>query len=335
MTLRLVPALFLVTATFAPQALAELAPGKVALVSVSGSQASRDDADGLATTLAEQLKGREVLLPEQVRQRLAKRAKTESDRAAQLAKQGRAELQAFQDLERTATLLGSAAETYLKILPSLPSVDEPLRLLVDLSTVTLTLAQSDRTIETLKKAIILDPAFELDPQESPSRLIKAAEQARVQAEGAPLFAVETARQMSKRLAADHLIVCRPFPNAGRFRVEIYLGSSGERDRLFDIEGGNLNEVTTFLTGEEPEEPLTLPTPPVETDPEDPVVFGGDDPPPPRPDPPDGVAERPWYRRWWFWTIVGAVVVGGASAAVTTVLLVGNDADPGLEVMRRW
>lgn len=306
---------------------------EVAVVSVAGAQASLEQADRLAARLLEHLPRAKVLPPDRVREELERGGGSQTlERAKRTADEARAELEAFEDLERTATLLNGAIEAYLHALPLLPSLDAPLRLLIDLATVELARDRSERVEEILEQAGRLDPILDLDPRELPPSLIRAAQEARERAGEQPLLGPRLVRRLGEELAVEFLLVVQPRPDPGTVRVEQYSAETGERVAQWEVEADELDTTAVQIgaaifpgsvePGPEPEGP--------ESDDEfSPTQFDRDDTPePPGP-------RRPWYRRWWIWTLVGLVVAGGAAVGIWYGVTATQSSDLEVEVFEHW
>lgn len=274
---------------------------KLVFMTVAGSQATLSEADDLADRLIRQVRGPQVVVPSKAREILGREGGDAArQRAERTAKEARRELRAFEDLDRTATLLDGAIEAYFNALPLLPSLDEPLRLLIDLATVELARDRGDRLTESMSLAVRLDPVLDLDPQELPSRLVEAAREAREQAGEEALLSEGLVRRVGEALACDGVIVVQPRPGPHRALVELYDCSNGARRRSWLVSDDDLGTVA---------EALSLPADEVDVaeipeEPEDPEPFARQND--------ERDVRRPWYQQWWLWTLVGAVVLGGAA-----------------------
>jgi len=283
----------------------ESSGSRLVFVTVAGSQATLNEADALAERLLRDVRGPQIVPPSEARTILAREGGDAAlQRAERTAREARRELRAFDDLDRTATLLDGAIEAYLNALPLLSSLDEPLRLLIDLATVELARNRADRLTESMTLAARLDPVLDLDPQELPSRLVEAAREAREGAQEQPLLSERLVRRLGEALPSAGLIVVQPRPGPHRALVELYDTSSGGRLRSWLVEADELDMVAEALSDSSvAQAPRETPDEPDEPEPFEPRDPEEEDEPRDR---------RPWYRQWWVWTLVGAVVLGGAA-----------------------
>jgi hypothetical protein len=308
----------------------------VAVVTLAGAQATLGQADIAADELLRGVSSDlPVILPARAREVLAAAGgQAALERARRTAEDARRELRAFQDLDRTATLLDGSIEAYLNALPLLEALDEPLRLLIDLATVELARDRGDRLRGVLDTAVRLDPALELDPREIPPRLVQASLEARERSRDVSVLPERLVRRICEALAVQGLVVVQPRPGPALVLVEWYLAGTGRRERSWLVEADEVRSVGVDLEALA----LTVSVGPAEGPPEvsDSAEAAPDEvvEPPDRPD--DDPARTPWYRRWWVWTLIGAVVVGGA--AVGTVFGVTSAQEPAdldLEVVDHW
>jgi hypothetical protein len=319
-------ALLVFIVTLPAPALGEQIQGRLAVIAVAGSQASRAQAAALASRLEERLAKQLEWTPlgsKSTRAILSDRSSL--DRAERLANRAREELDAFADLDRAAELLDRAAEAHLSQLPALESVDEPVRLLVDLAMVALAQGDEERLREALGRAVQVDPTLDLDPTEAPSRLVRATREARRSHGNDPLLPRGRSQQWAEALGVEWLLVVQPRPGPERILVELYSRATGERARRWLVGTVDLDSVATALTDESGAPGRASQRGGESTEGE---TRDGEGTP--------GVqGATPWYRQWWVWTIVGAVVVAGAVAGTVVAVDRSSSTDVGLELRRQW
>jgi hypothetical protein len=346
----------LATALILPSmAVGEQARAKLALVTIAGSQAQRDEADRLAEQLARALAPEPVVPPAAAREKLLRAGGQEALRsAARRAGEARRSLEAFADLAATARLLREASDAHLDLLPLLGQIDEPVELLVDLATVELAQGHQKQVDEALESAARLDPSFDLDPQEVSPRLALAARKARGSADDGPILSVARARRIGQKLAVESVLLVQPRPGPQQVLIERYRTATGAREQAWTVKRGDLSRVVAALGVAPAPTPAPAPAPappptrddvgagsdataaeveaPVEEGAS--VVFS--------PGEPSGVVEPPerppWYRRWWVWTIVGAVVAAGGATGLVLGLRAQQEqtqTDLTLEVHGHW
>lgn len=311
-------------------AFAEAVGGRrVVVLTLPGAQASRDRAEEVALPLVGAL-GADAVGPEEARRGLGRRVGVAATRERRrLTVRARQELEAFEDLDRAASLLDRAAAAHVEVLPLVDSLQEPLRLFTEAATVRLAMGDSEGTSRALREAARLDPDLDLDPTEVPRRLAAAAAEARQGAADAPILAVATAEDFAAELEARLLVVVQPRPGPRRVVVELYVGETGERVGRWVVVDDDVAAARRGLVAAISEPSPLEPGPEVPPDAGEGEESGGGEPPPPPPPP------VPWHHRWWVWTLVAVVVAGIAVGATLAVVDAQDQPDVGLEVSRRW